>query len=108
MMLMDKGTIQILTGNNVRRYRVERKMTQAELAAKVNKETSAITRIEGGSRMMSVPTLIAVSDALNVSCDSLLRPPGASSEISNIVRLLANLPPEKIAWLEQIIIACLK
>ena len=48
-------------------------MTQEELAAKVNINPSAITRIENGQRMMSIQTLTAVAKALGVSCDSLLQ-----------------------------------
>lgn len=54
---MDKKKLQIQLGSNVRRYRLERKLTQEALASQVNINASAITRIEGGQRMVSVPTL---------------------------------------------------
>ena len=68
---MDKKELQIQLGSNVRRYRLERKLTQEALASQVNINASAITRIEGGQRMVSVPTLRALAEALGVSCDSL-------------------------------------
>ena len=50
-----KQALMSLIGNNVRRCRMERGLTQQELADMVNIDTSTIGRIEGGSRMMSMP-----------------------------------------------------
>lgn len=49
-----KQALMSLIGNNVRRCRMERGLTQQELADMVNIDTSTIGRIEGGSRMMSI------------------------------------------------------
>lgn len=53
--------------------------------------------------MMSVPTLIAVADALNVSCDSLLRPIEQTDEAANILLLLNELSPQHLRKFERIV-----
>ena len=105
---MDKTELQKQIGNNVRHYRMEKKLTQDALAALVDINASAITRIEGGQRMMSVMTLKAVADALNVSCDALLNEVGSpSSHRSNIEHMLSKQTDSSLAHLEKIIQACI-
>lgn len=47
-------------------------MTQAELAEKSDISLSFLGHIERGTRVLSVHTLIKISDALDCSVDSLL------------------------------------
>lgn len=105
---MDKRDLMVLVGDNVRRYRMERKMTQGELAARVDRNDSAITRIESGKRMMSVSMLRAVADALDVSCDALLREPTASTRIGNITKALSGQSERNLASLERIVQVCIE
>ena len=100
---MEKKELMKYIGNNVRRYRMERKMTQEELAGKVNRNASAITRIEGGNRMMSIPMLIAVADALDVSTDALLRSTQRPAQMSNISKLLSGQTENSLAHIEKIV-----
>lgn len=103
-MYMDKPGLQKLIGNSVRHYRMERKMTQDALANIVNVNPSAITRIESGSRMMSVPTLKAVADALGVSCDALLsKQDDSSSHKTNIEHMLSTQSDKSLSHLEKVI-----
>lgn len=100
---MEKGELMILIGNNVRRYRMERKMTQEELASLIGKNSSAIARIEGGTRMMSIPTLRSVAEVLNVSCDALLQVPGEGTGQENICHLLADQSGSSLRKLEKVL-----
>lgn len=101
---MDKPKMQKQIGNNVRRYRMERKLTQDALAALVNINASAITRIESGQRMMSVLTLKAVADTLGVSCDALLsKENDPSSPRFNITHMLSTQSDTSLAHLEKVI-----
>ena len=100
---MDKKTLMGAIGNHVRCYRLERRLTQAQLAALVDKNNSAITRIESGIRMMSVPLLCELANALNVSCDALVKGPTKSTRIENINLLLRGQSEESLAHLEHII-----
>lgn len=87
---------------------MERKMTQGELAARVDRNDSAITRIESGKRMMSVFMLRAVADALGVSCDALLREPTASTHIENINIALAGQSERNLGSIERIVQVCIE
>ena len=85
---MNKDELARLIGNNVRYYRMKQKMTQNELAQIVGVNASAITRIVGGTRMMSTPVLIDVANALSISTDALLFDPKAPTHLQNIFMLL--------------------
>lgn len=101
---MTKIELQKIIGSNVQRYRTKRKMTQEDLATKVNINASAITRIESGQRMMSIPTLTAVAKALGVSCDSLLQPEEMISERKkNICCLLEGQSDDSLDHVERVL-----
>lgn len=101
---MTKAELQKIIGTNVQRYRINREMTQEDLATRVNINASAITRIENGQRMMSVPTLTAVAKALGVSCDSLLQTGEiASQHTKNIASLLEGQSDSSLNHVERIL-----
>lgn len=99
----EKVELQRLIGNNVRRCRMARGMTQEELANQIDADPSTINRIEGGHRMMSILNLRAVAEALEVSYDALLRGVDSDSRISNIKVKLSGQSPDNLAHLERII-----
>lgn len=98
----EKKKLMGLIGNNVRRCRIERGLTQEELSNLVDVDTSTITRIEGGTRMMSIYHLCSMAEALQVSCDAILRPEDHSSAIANIRAKLAGQTPESLAHIERV------
>lgn len=101
--MTQKGELMHLIGNNVRKYRMERKLTQQQLADIVNCDNSAITRIESGTRMMSVPMLRAIAQALGVSCDALLFDNKSNVHVHNIVAMLQGQSPESLAHTERVV-----
>ena len=100
---MDKDELARLIGNNVRNYRMKRKMTQNELAQIVGVNASAITRIEGGARMMSIPVLRDVATALSTSTDALLFEPCTPANLQNILVLLKGQTDESLARIEHLL-----
>lgn len=100
---MDKNELMRFIGNNIRYYRMERKMTQEELSNLIGVNSSAITRIEGGTRMMSVPVLRTVADALGVSCDALLYNISESTEIANILHILSGQSKSSLTRISKIL-----
>ena len=64
---MDKIDLMKQIGKRVRHNRVDKKISQSELADIVDCNDSAIARIESGKRMMSIPILLAISEALDIS-----------------------------------------
>ena len=105
---MEKRELMENIGENVRSIRNERKITQEQLADMVDKNASSITRIEAGYRMMSVESLVAVANALGVSCDALIHGKDGTVSMENIIHLLQGQPRETVESVERIIRVCLK
>ena len=55
-------------GRNIRKYRKKANLNQKELADRVNLSS----HIENGYSKLSLPTLVAIANALSVDCNSLL------------------------------------
>jgi len=80
-------------GKRIRAERQKNKLTQAELAEKVNVTTAFIGQIERGERKFSIEALVEIACALNISIDYLLRDnmnQNDNSAISEIIDLLKN------------------
>lgn len=60
-------------GKRIKEARKLAKLTQENLAEKVNISTVYLGEIERGNKMPSIPVFIAIAEALGVSCDFLLR-----------------------------------
>ena len=99
----EKKELMGLIGDNVRRCRNDRGLTQEELSRLVDVDTSTITRIEGGTRMMSIQLLRSMAAALRVSCDALLFADDSNRAMANIQVKLAGQTPESLAHLERVI-----
>lgn len=77
MKIYDLNGRRNVSGDRVRLMRVKRRLTQAELAAKVQTtgvilEQDAISRIESGSRMVQDYELRAMAEVLGVTADWLM------------------------------------
>ena len=59
-------------GKRIRERRIVEKMTQAELAELSGVEPSNISHIERAATKVSLPTLLQIANALNVSLDELV------------------------------------
>ena len=60
-------------GKRIKEARRLARLTQEKLAEKINISTVYLGEIERGNKMPSIPVFIAIAQALNVSCDYLLR-----------------------------------
>lgn len=74
-----------ICGEQIRRFRRERKLSQGELAARlqlqeVQLDQKAVSRVEKGERFVSDFELVAFSRALRVSLEELLGLPGFSEK----------------------------
>ena len=70
--------LEITVGELVKKQRKKLNLTQAELAEKINSDSCYISRIETGTRKISIDNLVALANALNTSSDYLL---GLSSNV---------------------------
>ncbi|NLG24297.1 MAG: helix-turn-helix transcriptional regulator [Clostridiales bacterium] len=87
-------------GRRVRRVRRERGMAQYELAAKAGVSVSFLGHIERGTRVASIATLYALSEALGVTTDFLLKGCGGFTDAQR--RVLNELREAlEQAWLEE-------
>ncbi len=60
-------------GQNVKQLRKQTKMTQAQLAERIDKSTNHIAHIEGGAAKMSLDTLLAICYALDTCPNEILQ-----------------------------------
>lgn len=59
-------------GQNIRKLRMKQGLKQRELAERVNISSQHISHIETGRAQVSLPTLVAISNALQTDCNTLL------------------------------------
>ena len=62
-----------MLGENVRRIRTNRHMTQAALAEKAGVTVHMINLVEWGARGMSIDTLAKIANALECTTDEMVR-----------------------------------
>ena len=89
--------LDIIFGNNVRRYRLERNMTQEQLSEAAGFGVSHCSNIEAGRNSVTLETLKRIAGALKVTADALLTEENESpTEISaqNLAKLVRGMTPE--------------
>ena len=99
----DKRSVQIIIGNNLRKYRLLAKLTQDELAEKAGISTPFLANLERGSKGMSIHSLREFCKNLGVSADQLLFDPEPSNNIRNIEMLLKDQPEHVVLAAEKMI-----
>ncbi len=77
---------------NLKQYRTQRGLSQAEVAAALSISRAAYTNIENGKRDPDTGTLLALADLLHASLDDLmgrarLEPPALSAGASKLLAL---------------------
>ena len=88
---------------NIAFYRKRAGMTQRQLAERINCSPTYLSRVECGDRGVSIAMLIKISEALDVSCDALLKETGYDAGVQNICLLLSDCPEPFIAQVEEIV-----
>lgn len=100
---MDKHELLTVLSINLRRVREKRSLTQEALPEKVGISTSFYANIERGTRGASILIIKKLSEALEVSIDSLLSEDNNNSHMQNISAMLQNEQPEFIMLIEKLI-----
>lgn len=81
-------------------------LSQEQLAERVGISTTHMSHIETGATKLSLPVLVSLSKALEISSDSLLfgeRHLTKSVSISQIIELLNNCSPAQVQILGDIL-----
>ncbi len=65
--------INSLIGLNIKKQRMEAKISQEELAARINADQAYISRLEAGSKNPTLTTLQSIAEALNIDIEQLIK-----------------------------------
>ncbi len=68
---MDKISAQF--GNNMKRIRAKKKMSQGDIARALDVDRGYISNIENGKKNPTLATVAKIANALGVSADELLK-----------------------------------
>ena len=80
-------------GARIKNKRLEQKLTQEQLAEKVELSAVYIGQIERGERKMTIETLVKLANSLNSSIEELLKD-STSSNINARLNELVNIAKE--------------
>lgn len=93
-MAVSKKDLQCTIGKNIRDARKTCGYTKEVLAEKAEISVEHITQVERGDKMMSVPSLVRMAEALHVSVDTLIYDSDVNSAKKNIAQMLASVDEE--------------
>ena len=87
----------ISLGKRIRKIRIERHLTQEQLAEACELSTAHIGHIERGTRALSIESLITISNVLEVSTDYLLLDVASNidKKISGVLNAVHNMDKKK-------------
>jgi transcriptional regulator with XRE-family HTH domain len=71
---MTSKDLKVIFSQNIKKYRILRKLTQAEFAEKVNISIPFLSDIENGKKWVSPVTLVKMAEALNIEAYELIKP----------------------------------
>jgi transcriptional regulator with XRE-family HTH domain len=71
---MDERDLRYILSVNIKRYRYYRKLSQAELAEKLNISVPFLSDIENGKKWVSPRTLTKMANAFDIEVFELLKP----------------------------------
>lgn len=98
-------------GRRIRQYRLERDLSQEVLSEKSDVTPAHFSHIERGNTKPSLPTLIRIANALEISIDDLLCDNVEKSRhvrVRDVDRLLEDCTPQEIKALTEILAAAKK
>ena len=100
---MDTSNLKRTLGENIRRLRKAKGLTQENLAELLNRTSGSISRFESGQQIVGVDLLVQMANFFSVSIDELIRPEGSASHLKSITNMLTRQPDEALASLEPFI-----
>ena len=98
--------LRIIVSNNLRKFRLESKLTQEQIAERAGISLSYYTALESGSKGMSLLVLKNLASSLNISVDYLLNEETTDTHIRNLEMLLKDKPVEVVNSIEKLIRFC--
>lgn len=91
----DKGKLAAMLGARIAAIRLDRDMTQAQLAEALGIGEEAVSRIERGAVTPTLPRLFDIAEALNHRTDELISraSPRVDDQAMAVAHLIAQLVP---------------
>ena len=80
--ISDSMVLYILVGKRVRQLRLQKKLTQEQLAERADISTSFLGHIERGSRKLSLDSFCRIARALDCTANDLLPMEGGNARLS--------------------------
>lgn len=105
------GIDYVAIGRRIRQYRLERKLSQEVLSEMADVTPAHFSHIERGNTKPSLPTLIRIANALEITIDDLLCDNVEKSRhvrVRDVDRLLEDCTPQEIRALTEILAAAKK
>ena len=93
-------------GRNIKEFRIKKGLTQVKLGEKSGVEPSNISHIERGATKVSLPTLVSIANALEVSLDEIVYESLTKNEhiaIKEINELISDCERNELAAMIEII-----
>ena len=100
-----------IIGNNIKQKRLQAGITQAELAEKIDVNTSHISNVENNYTKPSLQVLLDIANALDTTLDFLLQDQYDNQKISlnsELVHKITSLNPSQKKLLNHIIDAIIE
>lgn len=95
-------------GERIAQGRRKMKISQGELAEKIEVSSHMISSVERGVKSPRAENLLRISEVLQVSVDYLLTGKKTEREYSEILQQLRQLPPKGAEKIEQIVRECIE
>ncbi len=89
-------------GNRIQFYRLQREMTQAELAEIIGTNQKHLSRIEAGYHRSSFDTIVAITKALEIPVDALVADYKDSRNSSTLEIILGDIRKMNAKQLEML------
>jgi len=89
--MASKPSVVDVVRQQIRQLRIDRGLTQEQVSERANISIDAITRIERGGRVPTLPTLERIADALRVPVTDLLGKAQRARKEPAVVRRIAAL-----------------
>jgi transcriptional regulator with XRE-family HTH domain len=95
-------TVRELVGYRLRRARVDRHLTQEQLAVKAQMSRASLANIECGRQDISVYTLYRLASELDVAFPELFPQELWTTDLTAKLELPANLPTPVETWIREL------
>ena len=92
-----------MIGNKIQKYRLANDLTQDELADLINSSQTYLSEVEAGKHRLFFDTVVAITQALNISVDKLIayfEDSNNESTLQEILNDIRGMSPKQLELLQ--------